>query len=491
MTVREGQGEAAGCRGAPRSVAVVGGGLALWLTALALSRKLPDSVAVTAVETRPEPLDDALYGTVLPPEAYALHLDLGIAEPELVQEVETGFAFGTTYLDWAETDRSWVSAFHAPLPVVAGVPLAKLVAAQDSVDLGNCLLSAAAARRGVFAHPPESGDTPLSSAEYGYLADPRDLARLYRSRCTGRVRMLGGSLADIERESGRVSALRIDDGTRVEADLWVDASGLDASLLGQPEGDFAPIGASLGEAPSPPGPPTAIVQSDEAGWSVSTPLRTRTLRTRVGAPAMGDAFTFAPAIHPAPWTGNAVAVGTAAACLHPLTVAAMRLLLRDVRRLLDLFPVGPDTHVEAGAYNAACTRAAEEAHHYQLAHFADVALPSGPVWDGVAARLAPDTRPSALARKLRQYAERGYLVDYDFEPFDADSWAILHAGLGRRPRRADALAATVPAPEAAAHLRRLAGEVEAVVAKMPPHPVYLAKFLDYLRRRAPREAAIG
>lgn len=206
---------------------------------------------------------------------------------------------------------------------------------------------------------------------------------------------------------------------------------------------------------------------------------------------MGDAFTFAPAIHPAPWTGNAVAVGTAAACLHPLTVAAMRLLLRDVRRLLDLFPVGPDTHVEAGAYNAACTRAAEEAQHYQLAHFADVALPSGPVWDGVAARLAPDTRPSALARKLRQYAERGYLVDYDFEPFDADSWAILHAGLGRRPRRADALAATVPAPEAAAHLRRLAGEVEAVVAKMPPHPVYLAKFLDYLRRRAPREAAIG
>ena len=500
MTHTLGQEGALEPYGAPRSVAVVGGGLALWLAALAMSQRLPESVVIHVVETRADPRDDWLYGTLLPPEIYGFHLEMGVAEPDFMQETETVFAFGTTFLDWADTNRSWVSAFHAPLPVISGVPLSKLVAAQDAsqetVELQDCLISAVAARRGVFAHPPEAGHSPLSKAEYGYLADPSDLARYYRSRCWNRVHYVSGRMGSVEREGDRVMALEMADSTRIAADVWIDASGLEAHLAG-PSHTIAPkIALAFADIAGRPGPPSCLVQSDNSGWSLSTPLRTRALRLSVGPPGSGTrgSLEFAPAIHPAPWTVNVVAIGVAAARFAPLTGAAMRLLLRDVQRLRDLFPVSGDSRIEAREYNAAHASAASQAYHYHLAHFADVALPPGPCWTDAAAQAAPDTRPPALQRKLRQYTERGYLVDYDHEPFDADSWAILHAGIGRRPRRSDALASAVPKSEAAAQLRQLAGGVRDTAQKMPPHPLYLAKFLDYLRRRAGtplREVANG
>ena len=86
-----------------------------------------------------------------------------------------------------------------------------------------------------------------------------------------------------------------------------------------------------------------------------------------------------------------------------------------------------------------------------------------------------------LARKLEQFESRGLCVQYDFEPFNTEDWAILHYGLGRQPRRHDLRIKALPG--AAAYLRDLNQAITGLVSRMPPHDQYLTRFGAYLEKK--------
>ena len=363
------------------------------------------------------------------------------------------------------------------------MPLAKLVASRGAGDLQSCLVSAAAVRRGVFAHPPEDKDNPLSRAEYGYLADPADLANYYRARCGARVSHHSALAWEALRDGDRVESVRLSDGTDLSADLWVDATGPEAGLIGpaKPLGLAKSVQFSRSDRGSL-GLPATLVESDSAGWRITTQLRGSA--TQLSVWTGGAGHTFVETERETAWRGNVVAVGQAAAALLPLTVAPMRGLQRDVTRLGELLPVSTDMQVEARAFNAAARADAEHARLFHLALFADIALPDGDYWQGMAERMAPDALPAKLARKLTQYNARAHLVSYDHEPFDAGDWAILHDGVGRRPKRADRLASVAAASDVSARLDALRRGATSVTRKMPTHTSYMTKLLDYLNRRS-------
>ena len=416
------------------------------MAAAHLSRTAPPGVDIIVLDADAAPDTDALYGQVLPPEFYDFHLSLGTDEPELLQTTDTAFALGTALTNWG--GHSWTQPFHLPLQSIDNVPLHTLVAQEPRVSLQPFLVSAVAARAGRFAHPPEDAGNPLSRAEYGYIFDPVELTAFYRAAAT-RVEMANGE---------------------VEADFHIRTAA--------PESGDTTFRAKLTRTPAKSTEhPMRKLAATLDGWQSEAVTRTTRLRMEVGT-NIGGGSSFHPHSNPEPWQGDTVRIGHAARVVDPLTVAPIRLLLRDLQRLADLFPLTADTAVEAREFNRVAADDTEHADIFHRAHFSGVDLPGS----GYHQHFSTPPSPK-LARKLTQYEARAYLVSYDHEPFDALDWAVLHDGLRRKPRRHDTLAMGADGNNVRSALGELHTGVEAVVRKMPPHPIYLGKLLAYLERK--------
>lgn len=482
-----------------KTVVLCGSGLALWMSAAALSRNLPDSVKITIVETGHKPVADMFYGQVLPPQAYAFHLSIGLSEPKLLLNTGTTFALGTHFQSWAQTRHSWVQAFHQPLSIWDGVPLTKLIQQRPHASLQLTLISAQAALKGVFAHPPEDVAHPLSRAEYGYAVDPQQLCDLYKAATMrGAVRLITAQIKTFSQNDTDITAITLSDGQTLSADLFIDCTGPSAQLQNEtnvPGEASRTVKAALRRTSGTPlGAAIQRVRSGDYGWRSEVILRSGALRLTVcDANTEEDASNAEPSGHdtatvlklgsqPSAWTGNCVAIGQAASILEPFTTAPMKLLLRDIERVIKLFPITTDMRVEAQEYNRMSRDDYLHASLFNQAHFAILDCPETPYWQAAAAQ---NDAPK-LIRKLTQYESRGHLVAYDNEPFDAVDWAVLHDGMGRTPRRRDPLAALIDPAIIDSRLDTLQTGIQTVIQKMPPHPIYMAKFLSYLQRKHTR-----
>jgi glycine/D-amino acid oxidase-like deaminating enzyme len=98
-------------------------------------------------------------------------------------------------------------------------------------------ISAMAAQANRFLHPtPEQAKSPLAKLGYAFQFDAGLYARFLRRYAEQRgVRRIEGRITEVEQhpESGFVTALELDNGKRVEGELFIDCSGFRSLLLGQ------------------------------------------------------------------------------------------------------------------------------------------------------------------------------------------------------------------------------------------------------------------
>lgn len=479
-------------------IAIVGSGLAAHMTAAALSHQLPPSIRLTIVNIGDTSGTDLFYGSVSSPTAYAFNLAAGLSEPTLILESDTAFSWGTKYVRWAGGSRSWIQCFHLSLPVIDGVLFHHYLAQQGDAQLDRYLVSAAAARKGVFVHPPQrpdpSGQQLLARAEYGYQFDPACYARLFQSATDGtRVRQTEGALSEVQFGESGVASIRLADGPAVEADLYIDCTGPEASLLSSLGSGFMGTRRLRGAMTKKPvaqlGPPVREVSPRDYGWRAETPLRGSTARLTVYDPEAG---TEALADHgDAPeisaevtigrrtdaWSGNCVGIGHAARVVEPLTPAPLMLLEGDIERLLSLIPFSREMSVEQREFNRRFVEDHEHAELFTRALFETDGLPDTPYWR--TARAEPVGEK--LARKLELFEDRGFLVAYDLEHFHPEDWTILHYGMGRRAARHDRSADRAPPAKVQAYLAKLKREVDKTVEGLPSHAAYMAELSQYLK----------
>ena len=178
------------------------------------------------------------------------------------------------------------------------------------------------------------------------------------------------------------------------------------------------------------------------------------------------------------WSGNCVAIGHAAAIAEPTSPAPLMLLQMDIDRLVGLIPVTEAFDIEAQIFNEGFQTDLENIELFNNAFFQLEGLAETEYWSAAKS----NSSSARLNRKLEQFAYRGLLVSYDLEPFHDEDWTILHHGIGRTPRRRDAIAKLTDVDKIDRDLKNKAKAIQTIVAKMPPHHIYLAKFLNYLER---------
>ena len=498
--------------GQPRRIVVAGGSLAGWLAATALVRVLnPADHTVTlagADEARDGLAPLGAADATLPPVS-PLHPALDLNEDGVVAATGGSFSFGIALSGWNGAGQTYFHPFSqigGPLgPVSFHHIVLRLRQDGAPLRLSNFALAALAAQAGRFTRPGGDPASVLSTCRYGLHLDCDRLAALYRAEAERLgVRVVAGHLRSVERAAdGALAALRTSGGERVEGDLFLDCTGVEARLLSALEADADGAGweawdrwlpcdrvlaARVADPAAPP--PYSHAEAQTAGWTRSLPLQGRTALTAVYATAWMDEEAALRQLKQlaggrplqdlhshyvrfgrrrAPWLRNCIALGGAAALIDPVGLSNLQLLRAGADLLLHLLPPGADAAAEAAEYNRRFTALLDHARNFALAHYRLNARAGEPFWDACRALAVPDT----LDYKLRLYECRGRVPLYDEDPLEEDSWANLFDEHGLRPRAYTPLADGFRTTDLQSHVQLVRNVMLEAVKKMPSHADYL------------------
>lgn len=475
-------------------VVVVGSGAPAWMAAAAVHRSMGGAgvrVRVIELPTQLQPVD--VY-SVLPALA-GFHYRLGLEERLLFDLCKALPIVGQRFSNWSASGRPFIHGYDRPSLPGAYLRFTQLwIKGRQKglrTEFENFSLGAMAAKAGRVPVPMEGAE--LSSI-FGYHIDAGAYSALLRHFATrAGVELKSATISDVEIEGDRIAAVILADGERVEADLFVDASGPQAVLIGRMPGtefeswrEWLPCDRMLVASGKVlrPYPGFSQISAFRQGWTALFPLQDRTaviaaydsrlssdqgvldiLPVLAKLPISGDAMVsnLNQGIRKRTWVGNCVAVGESAFSLEPLDAVQLHIAHNCISQLMTLFPVEAGASREAELYDRIIRRVAINLRDFQAAHYKLNRRFDDPLWD----RCRDATVPETLQRKLDVFAVRGRVPLYDDETFQEDGWESLFIGHGLMPQSYDPRVDAVPEQEHIAQVQRRLQDIVGLVDAMP------------------------
>jgi tryptophan 7-halogenase len=491
-------------RDVPLRVIVVGRDAALWLTAVSLHRALgATGVSVSAVEL-PASLHPGDVVRSLPP-LEALHNRLGINEADLIRASGGSYTLGWNVappapgapfflahggygspIDGAEFFHHWAKARRFGLDVAFEMFSPTAMAARQ----GRMLL-------------PDSETEKFGRADYGYHLPAIEYAGFLKGlahRAGLASHRAHSVLVERDEADGAVRAVRLDQGERIEGDLFVDASGAEAVLIGRGLGEAfevcgggSPVDRTLvASAPRFASVPVySEVRICQGGWlellASQTTTQVRFAYASAGSSdeeALDAARTAAQlplqqarveAVQPGgrlrPWTANCVAVGAAAHQVDPLFDLDLHIVQLGIVHLISLFPAHARFDAERDEYNRVLASKMARLRDLPPAFYALNRFYDAGFWD--AARRA--RAPKATRHKIAAFRARGQIPPMEDETFAPDFWRALLVGLGEMPQTWPPAIDLTPPDALRGALQRMLGFVKDKVLEQPTHDAYLQR----------------
>ena len=388
---------------APRTVVILGGGTAGWMTANLIHHRWRDAgTRVRLIESKEIGIVGVGEGST--PQLKAFFDKLGIRECEWMPRCNATYKAGIEFVGWS--DRPGYERYFHPFPTdVDGFTQRKFYYATQARRTG----------RDVPAHPDpffietriaRDGKAPVAPSNfpffvsYGYHFDAFLIGAFLREFGTARgIEHIEARVASVDLdERGHVAALISDDGRRFEGDLFVDASGFRAAIiegaLNEPHRPFAENlfndRAVVVPTPWPDNAVRACTRSiaKSAGWIWNIPLTNRIGNGYVYSSryidddAAADELRAHLGLEPdaavrhlrmkcgrieSSWVKNCLAVGLAQGFLEPLEATALHIVLATVESFLDAWEQD-----RRDDFNSAIARRYEGIRDYLVAHYRTV-----------------------------------------------------------------------------------------------------------------------
>jgi tryptophan halogenase len=348
---------------------------------------------------------------------------------------------------------------------------------------------------------PTAPVAALGRTEYAYhvpaVAYARELKSLALTLGVTVYEESGVSVARSEVD-GSIERLLLDSGRLVQGDLYVDATGSSARLIGgAPESEwrswqthFSVDRLLLGRAPRFTSiPPFSEVRVSDAGWTALYPTQAMTgvahayssglhseeeaaqLASRVSGSALFDITirTMSPGIRLQPWNANCVAIGSSACVLDPIHNVSLHAVQLGIVHLLSLFPASTEYGAERTEYNRQMRSTFERLRDFQSAFYAFSAF-AGSFWRQAREQVAP----AELLHKSETFRARGVIAPMEDETFLPGSWQALLCGLGIVPDSWGPAADAMSPTRIAEQCQRMLEFIRAQVIAEPTHDEYLA-----------------
>lgn len=489
-----------------REILIVGGGTAGWMCAAAMTR-LPAGVRVRLVES--EEIGTVGVGEATIPPIASFNARLGIKEADFLKATQGTFKLGIEFVDWGRRGDRYVHPFGEVGLDMEGVKFHQYWLRQrqagDPTPIEDYCLSAVAARLGRFTPGSPDPQTVLSSLRHAYHFDAGLYARFLRSFSETRgVERLEGKVAsvDLRAEDGFVRSIQLEDGRRLDADLFIDCTGFRGLLI---EGalnsgyddwsHWLPCDRALAlpcENTSPLTPFTRAT-ADCAGWRWRIPLQHRTGNGHVyssgfttdeeASRALLDGLDGAPLGAPRPlrfttgrrrrqWIKNCVSLGLSSGFLEPLESTSIHLIQSGISRLMALFPDNRFDPALSETFNTLSRIQFEQVRDFIILHYKATQRDDTDFWRHVGAMAVPET----LARRIALFRSGGRFMRDGDELFNEASWVAVMTGQNVLPDDHDPLADGMAASLLSQKLAGLRGIIGKTAQAMPTHEAFIARY---------------
>ncbi|WP_308365690.1 MULTISPECIES: tryptophan 7-halogenase [unclassified Microbulbifer] len=444
-----------------KKISVIGRDLDAWVTALFLKSildRFENKYDIELIELNTELTPHDFYAVL--PSYKMLHKTLGADEGKLRATANSHIHFGQRFTDWNRDQPEFFHAYDRHGINFNGVDFYQYwaKAKQNGLDLPLEAFSlgvAAAKHRRFISGNDESG---FSHAAHGYHQSAIEYTgAVARAALNAGVRRIAGSVKSVNCENERIISVELNDGTVVEADFYIDASGPDSDLINAlSTNNFSDWGRwfqcdrmiAASGGPLTPHPAFSQITAFSCGWCGLYPLSNRTgihvlyssreadfnkvageIRSLTGADiSNGVERSIRCGIAEKSWIGNCMAVGSAAATLEPLDALQQHPLVISLVMLRQLFPNGNEYVNERKIYNEKMHSFVGNLRNFQLAHY-HLNTRDDPFWKACRSVRPPE----ALSEKIALFKHSGYVSIREDETFQEENWTSIFNGHGLAP----------------------------------------------------------
>jgi tryptophan 7-halogenase len=490
-----------------RNIVIAGGGTAGWMAAAALSRLQNNGItSVTLVES--EDIGIVGVGEATIPPIKTFNAMLGIDEHDFLKATQGSYKLGIEFAGWEREGASYIHPFGNFGSDINGIKFhqiwLKLRAQGIPVPLSDLSLCVVAAKHNRFDRSNGDPRSVLSQLDYAYHFDASLYAKFLRSYAEARgVVRQEGKIGTVEqrREDGFISALIMEDGRRIEGDLFIDCTGFRGLLIGETLKSayedwsrWLPCNRAMAVPSERTEPLLPYTRSTAraAGWQWRIPLQHRTgngyvycsdfisddeaaatlLANLDGTALAGPRpLRFTTGMRKQPWVKNCVALGLASGFMEPLESTSIHLVQIGISKLLALFPDRTFAAHERNEYNRLTVIQWEAIRDFLVLHYKQTTRDESDFWRHCRTMAVPDT----LTRKMDLFRSAGRLFRYEDELFTDASWTAVMVGQGLMPERYDPLADTVDDRDIRNMVGRMAETFHQAVRAMPTHADYVAR----------------
>jgi len=477
------------------------------MAASALVSQLGASCSVTLVES-------AEIGIVGVGEATLPHIrafveSLGLDEADFMRATHATFKLGIEFRDFGAIGETYLHPFGDFARPLNGVPFfqywLRMRAEGNDASLFDYSLANIMAAHGRFMPPSTDRSSLLSTISYAYQFDATLFGPYLRKVAEARGAMrIEGKVVGVDRdpETGDVAALRMEDGSRVEGDLFVDCSGFRSLLLGgtleEPWEDWShwlPCDRAVAmPCASPPGAvePLTRAIAMPGGWRWRIPLQHRVgngyvyssahisddaaadaLAGSIEADPLADSrlLRFRAGRRRRSWVRNVVAIGLASGFLEPLESTSIYLVQGAIAQLIELFPIGRIRDRDRDEFNWLTDFEYDRIRDFLILHYHATRRDDSDFWNHVRTMRVPDS----LHEKIALFRRSGRVAKYSQGLFFEPSWIAVYVGQGILPEGCDPRADVPPAPDLARLMDGLRAQLESAVRQMPDHAAFIAQ----------------
>lgn len=487
------------------SVVIVGGGTAGWMAAAALSMlSVNGGPRITLIES--DTIGTVGVGEATIPPIAQFNGLLGLDEAAFLKRTQGTFKLGIEFCDWTRPGHSYMHPFGGYGRDAEAVRFYQLWLRARSIEkvppLGEFCLSQTAAYRERFAHPSPDPRDVLSSLAYAYHFDAGLYARFLRDYAQERgVQRTEGRIVGVEQDSetGFVRQVRLEDGSEIGGELFIDCSGFRALLIEETLGagyedwsGWLPCDRAVAVPSERTEPliPYTRATAREAGWQWRIPLQHRTgngyvycsghvsddeaearLLGALDGEPVGPVrrLRFTTGRRRTMWSKNVVAIGLSAGFLEPLESTSIHLIQSAIHKLLALFPDRRFAPIERDEFNRLVALQFEQVRDFLILHYVQTERRDTPFWRSISDIEVPET----LRRRIDLFQSKGRIFRHQDELFDEDNWLAVLWGQGARPEGYDPMANRLSPQELFKVLAQVHRAIDQTSARLPRHGDYI------------------
>lgn len=494
-------------QGKIENIVIVGGGTAGWMTAAAFSKVLKNNYcSIQLIES--DAIGTVSVGEATIPQISLFNNILGIDENDFIQKTQGTFKLGIEFTDWKQKGHSYIHPFGSHGTDMDAIQFhhywLKMFQLGKAPDLQEFSLAAVAAKQGKFMRPQNMGNSPLSQIAYAFHFDATLYAKYLRdfAEALG-VNRIEGKVTDvsIRHSDGFIDSVELENGQRIEGDLFIDCSGFRGLLIEQALhtgfedwSEWLPCDRAVAmpcKAAEEVYPYTRST-AQKAGWTWRIPLQHRigngyvypskyvsdeqaveTLRNQMESEPLSEPnfLRWKTGVRKLGWNKNCVAIGLSAGFIEPLESTGLHLIQASIAKLMGLFPHKGFDQTDIDTYNNQMNQELAKIRDFIILHYKLTERDDSEFWRFCKNMDIPDY----LQQKMDLYASNGRIYRQDLELFNETSWLAVMHGQGLKPKGYHPLVDTLPETEISRRLAHIQAVINKSVETMPMQSDYINK----------------